>query len=428
GAPTALESFLGPAVTFDDHWRTLERDLQLGQTDRAEKSLAALLAHPDLTPENILALREKYGSGLLLRLGRDPKLAAPAAKLIATANEAARAKSLDPVRIRRYIGNLGKSAGERAFAIEELRRAGEPAVPYFLEALATGTTPENAVVAGLLAMNRDCWKPAAAMLDSGDERLIGIGVEMLRSYQVVESAERLWFVAANPAHSSGLRELAQTTLVELTGIPTRALPSAPTVLAQLSEAYYQHRGRLARRPGATTLWQWTATGLSAVELPAEAAEEFYAMLYAKQALTLRPGDDAAKVLLASIALQGAYDRVGLGSPLPNGAAETALAIGPDLAAVVLTKALKEHKTASALGAMAALGATSPSAADDAGPALLGRAINYPSRRVQFAAAVALLDLNQQKRTPGALRVVQTLIQALGENNRKTALVVDGLIS
>lgn len=424
-----IESILAPPQTFEEHWVALQRDLDFGLWDRARTRLEAVLRHEHLNPENVLQMREKYGSAMLLKLQNRPETRDLSAKLIQMANEAARDKSRDPERIRHFIAQLGRTAGEREFALQELRRSGAHAIPYFIESLQTGSDNRAAVMNGLFAMTKSSWPAVAAATEAEDEKLVGLMIDVLKVLGVRESSECLWHVAASPKNSKALRSHARETLAYLLGVPSGNLPSAAQTLAAIAEDYYQHRSPLARLSGTQEVWQWENGGLTLLPMTVADAEEFYGIKRARQALDLEPGLKEARLTLVSLALQRAYERMGIDRQLPGtpeGVLELVFASGSELMSEVLAKAMAEKRTAVVLGAVHSLGQTGNSSLlrGGANPGVMIRALNYPSARVQMAAALATLNIHPRKPFPQSQRVVQTLVRALARDTRPTALVID----
>src|SRR5262249_32362472 len=129
---------------------------------------------------------------------------------------------------------------------------------------------------------------------------------------------------------------------------------------------------------------------------ASQAEEYYGLRFAKQALDLDPAYEPAQIAFLSLALEKANERAGLDQPLEKGSPEIVnllRSVNPELVTAVLDRALNDHRTAVALGAVRALGDLREArAANPKGqqPPVLVRALSYPDRRVQIAAADALL--------------------------------------
>lgn len=424
-----IESILGPPQTFEDFWKAIDRDLDLGLWDRAKTRLEALLAHPDLNPDNVLAMREKYGSAMLLKLQNREETRALSAKLVEMANEASVNKSRNPERIRHYISQLTKSPGERQYALDELRRSGSYAVPYFIEAIEANPNDQIALMFGLLSMSKSSWPAVAAATRSENERIADLMLEALDRFGVPESAESLWFLAASPKVSKSLQTHARQVLARLVGVPAGNLPPAATTLSKIANDYYEHRSWLSRLSGPQDIWEWSDGRLNVTAMEFADAEEILGIKRAREALELSPELHEARVTLISLALQRSYERIGIDQNIPGtqeGVLELILSAGPDLISDVLDRAMKEKRTAVVLGAVRSLGRTGNQSLlfGPNGSGVLARALDYPSARVQAEAAFATLNIHPRKPFPRSPRVVHTLVRSLARDTRPNALIAD----
>jgi len=154
---------------------------------------------------------------------------------------------------------------------------------------------------------------------------------------------------------------------------------------------------------------------------------------AKEALEMSPDKQDVQTLYLAMALALEAYQVGWNQPLPEGPGTTfnlALLSGPSAVSRVLALAMKQGHTPSALAALKALGQigsrTLLHEQLDKHSSLIA-ALNYPDRRVQFAAATAILQLDPAKPFPGANRVISILTRALRGEGTQAAIVVDSSI-
>lgn len=431
--PSAIEEMYGPPQTLEDFWQVIDRDLRFGLIDDAVRHATLLMQRQDLTPERVLELRERFGSSLLVRLQTHPELRKISAKLVEMANEAAGAKARDEARLRRYIGNLGKSASERAFAIDQLRAAGPAAVPLLVEAFRVGDVDRVGLIEAFFDLPRSTWPAVATLLDSGEPELLSLALDVLRNFRVPESADPIWYVAGNTKNPIAVREHAFATLSYLTGKPIDELASPVEMLHRIARRYYRGEGEypLRRPDGTVEIWHWQDGAPRSFFASVADAEEYYGTRYAREALALSPTNLDAKVLLLGFALERDAARLGIENAMPQaprGVSETALAAGPELLTKVLDAAIAERRTAVVLGAVRALGHTGDHAAvgaHRADPGVLAQALNYPDPRVQVAAAAAMLELAGNRPLPQSTRILQTLTRAALGGTQPAALVIDG---
>jgi CheY-like chemotaxis protein len=226
-----------------------------------------------------------------------------------------------------------------------------------------------------------------------------------------------------------VRQRAGEAIVALSDKPIDQLPTAKVALTNEAERYYGHKVRLPD-PNAVVVWQWKDKRLTGQTMPPSQAEEYYGLKFARQALDLDPAYEPAQVLFVSLALEKAYERTGLQRPLEQGAPavkELLKTINPDLLDKALDRALADHRLAVILGVVRALGelgdirALRPQTLRE--PAL-ARALYYGDRRVQLAAAEAILRIPTKTGTPYSARVVEILRRALAADAAPRALVAD----
>lgn len=425
---TDVESLLGRSPDADILWRLAERDLTYGLADEAQRHIEQLLAVPGLDDKKLLELREKYGTSLLIRAQKHPDVAKAAQPLLDQLNKASTEQARDPERIRYFIGKLDDSASERAYAVVQLNRSGPHAVPYYLEALENKRVEPSALIQGLMALPTSSWPAVAAALDSQDEGLISVLLDVLKKFSVPQSADALWYVAGNPNYSQPLREKAGRLLAYLLG--TETVPSPVRGLVETAKRFERHKSGLGEPADVVTVWHWRNGNVVGMELPVWRAEEYFGLKAARQALEIDPSDREAKVTLLNLALEGSLERVGIAKPLPlaeHGAVESALAAGQELLLDVLDRANESRRSAIALAAVRALAETaSPNivAGSPSRPSPLVQALDFPNSRVRTAAALAVLDVHPNRSFGSADRVVDSLIAALHGADRPVALVMD----
>jgi CheY-like chemotaxis protein len=183
--------------------------------------------------------------------------------------------------------------------------------------------------------------------------------------------------------------------------------------------------------GLVELWRWNdeQQTVAAERMTPDAASLIVGARFARQAMLLGAADRDRQALFLALALAAAADQAGWDQPLPSGpgtAFDMALTAGPDALSRVLALALENRQVRAAVAALQVL-----SRIDSAGrllntdaersPMLV--ALNDPSPRVQFAAAVAILQIDPVRRFPSASRVVEILARALNDSGLSSALVV-----
>jgi CheY-like chemotaxis protein len=420
--------FMKKPETTQEFWAAMRFEIEVGKFNLAAEDLKGFLARKP-TDQDLLEIEKREGMSAFLRLLTIKDLREDAKPLLERVTAVVKAHYGDPQRIKQLIGNLRATPEEREYAITELRRAGAAAVPPMVEALASAPEAgERGTIAdALVQLPRDAGPPLWAALDA---------TEPLFLIQLIDAIERrgddravgwLWYVSASPKMPDVVRRRASRALSALTGQHVDQFPTAKAALTREAEKYYVHNVRL---PEPVTVWQWKDKGLTSQSMTSSQAEEYYGLKFARQALDLDPGYEPAQIIFISLALEKAYGRAGLHQPLEKGAPaaqELLKTINPDLVNAALDRGLAEHRLAVIVGAVRALGdlgdARSLRPLSGRTPALV-RALYYPGRRVQLAAADAILRIPGKEALAHGARIVDNLSRMLAADATPRAIVAD----
>lgn len=428
-----------------EFWTAIKFEVELGKFDLAAEFLKGFLEATKDKGQELLVLVEAEGFSSFLKLRNvanwagDPNVDK---KLQAQINKEARAnveelinrvaKALkdhlqDKTRITKYVTNLSATPEERAYALVQLRRSGPIAVPYFVAALRTAEDAEEreAIRSAIGQFTPEMLPPLLAAIDIDDKNLRLDVIDAFRKRADSSIVPYLWFLSASPKESQEVREKAIQALVYFQGVSPDKLPPAAVALTHEADRYYRHQVKFPD-PQAVTVWQVEGkeVKLPAAVMPATQAEEYYGLKFARQALELDPSYVPAQRLFLSLAMEKAYERTGLDKPLEKGLKDVLKTINPELVMDVMDRALAEHRLGVILGAIETLGdlvevrAARPTTRGD--PVLV-KALNYPDRRVQFAAADALLRIPGSKPTG---RIVEVLRRAANADGVTRVLVAD----
>ncbi|HEY1381060.1 MAG TPA: hypothetical protein VGF55_29950, partial [Gemmataceae bacterium] len=426
-----------PPRTPAEWFTALEFEENTGQYESALFYLRGFLA-ANPTDKDFTAIERDRGFAAFLRLrnvhwSTDPKLDAEGRQLaeqaVEKATAAVRRELSDPQRIARYIRNLTASPEERAYAITELQRSGAAAMPQLIATLRQETDPYGrAVILNILpSLPADTVQPLLAAFDMPGNNVLK--VQMLQSLaarrdlgQLVARAETnplptLEFLAANSRENADVRRAAADLASRLLALPPGRLPPAKTELTRYAERFYRHEAPFIN-PNAVPVWRWEENGLVSYAATASLAEEFFGLRYARWALELDPSYEPAQIVFLSLATDKAMERAGLEQPLATTAPDV-----HDLLATVyggalintLDRAIADKRTAVALAVTRALGerAEVQAARPERGrPGVLVRALDFPDRRVQLAAADALLRIPGPPVHQATARVVEVLRRAV----------------
>jgi DNA-binding response OmpR family regulator len=440
-----------------EYWAAMKFEMQLGKFDLAGLHLKLLLDKYEKQPEeaskDLLKIEAAEGLADILKLRRvkqwsdHPPFQKEAVenveKLIDRLIEAVEKHLGDPDRIQKFIKRLdAPTAEERAFARLQLMQAGVRAVPYLVESLRVNVGKalydrvrdlmlemDSEIVPGYLELFRAANPNEAKELEP---RLTLLNLTVQRGDRRI--VPYLWHLGASPQYPEPVRKAAREALQAFLKIDVVNLPPAKFALTELANDYYYHRVRFPTK--VVRIWPWDGKQLATkpVELTPTQAEEFFGLRFARQALDLdakyQPAQIALLGLMLERTLEPDLDQLLL-KPLPPGLKNLLVTLDPELLGVVLEKTMDDHKVPASVALVQALGERGdPRAARlgaDGIPHGLLRALYYPDRRVQFAAAQAALRMHS---VPGAasVRVVDIFRRFLGGDPavpRALALYVPG---
>jgi CheY-like chemotaxis protein len=441
--------FQKPETPFE-FWKSMHFEMEVGRFDLAARHLRGLLdKKPD--DKDLLDIVDREGLAAFLGLRNvrkwsdDPKEERQARTdvedLIKMVIAAQKKLYSDPERIGRFIRNLNATPEEREYAVQQLYRSGAVAVPYLVDALRAASPEEREnLLFALKHMGQDAVPAILAALDIPDPalkvELIDAVQDRTRARQVfdpltkkvvtrttsdlqqlrerAETDPAPWWFPLTYSPNEAVRQKATAALADLLRLPPAKLPPAKLALTQEAERYYRHKVRFID-PGHVTIWRWDGKRLvagwpGAATVSTSRAEQYYGLRFARQALAIDPTYVPAQVVFLSLALEKGVERAGLDQPLSKAAPEVSdllATVNPALVVTVLDRALTEQNLPVILGALRALGdladtrAILPRGAH--GESALIRALYYPDRRIQMAAANTLLRLPPPVAPPGSPR-------------------------
>ena len=441
--------YLRKLETTDDFWAAARYEIDLGNYVRAGKMLAGFWESltkldPEQQDDVLLRLHDRVGLSFFLRLANVPEIRAARVKmadgkkempaidaLLERLNRALAKRYTDVQRLDFFIGRLGQSPEERAYAIHQLRLAGAAAVPrlvavlrnvhrkadhphviYALEQI--GDEGRLALLAALDGRSPANWR--STLLDifikTNDRRVI----------------PWLWYFYGHADMPPTLRARAAKELARFLGRPVEQLGDARRALTEEAERYYRHQAPVPTGAALAIFTFDEQEGLSMRPSSPSEFEEHYGVFWAHKALELDRGYLPAQVVLWSLRLGKALERTGVQQPLAKSHEDlyqrlTALPL--EVLTTMLDRALRERRTAVALGTLqvlAPLGDRRLLHGCDSGAAPVVRALSYPDRRVQLAAAETLALMPPATGLPGGGRLLDILVRAIRSDGPARALV------
>jgi CheY-like chemotaxis protein len=417
--------------TVQEYWNAVTFELGVGRTELAARLLHELVKRAT-NDQDLVDLNEKVGTTAILRLrlvpqwSDDKKINAQAIKdadtLADKVSKALRNVLGDRKRIAKFIANLNGDREEHDFAAHELYRSKALAVPQLVDELRTAKGEERDAVLTLLPrLAPETVPPLIAALDIPDDNLRLDLIEVLRKRGAREAVPFLWHFAGSPKYPDRVRNSARAAIAYLTETDAAKLPTAPVALTREAERYYRHQVPLGAA-GDVPVWRWDGkelvTGLPGTpKVTPSLAEQYYGLRFAREALDIEPTYAPAQEVFLALALDKGMERSGLDQPLSKAAPDVQqllATVNPDLVNKVLERALKENRLPVVLGAVRALGDLAETRAirpTGHGEPALVRALDYPDRRVQMAAAEAMLHIPAAPSPAAAGRVIDVLRRA-----------------
>jgi hypothetical protein len=375
---------------------------------------------------------ERFDSAMAKAL-RVTDLAGLAADLTGAYSKGKLEMARDPEQIAAAIKMLTGTARARLIGAERLRAASEYAVPQLMTAMLDSRT--DVVLAAearnvLVSMGSRAVQPLCAALMGldgvGQERVAGVLGDIGYPASLPYLAELRQSAANEGAKAAAARALARFSEVGAMRASDLYLGLAERYAAQSADvtSFPQDEFQL--------LWNYDASvGLTMTAIKTPVFHEAMAMRSVEKSLGLgNENPEAVALWVASnfkreIETPEGYDNPAYTSERKD-AMYYAVAAGAQSSQRVLARALDTRNTPLARKAIAALSKTA------GGSTLwtsgltrqpLVEAINFPSRRVQYEAALVLAGAHPREAFAGSERVVPTLAGAIAEAGTRNAVVM-----
>ena len=410
----------------------------LGQAASAKPYLEQLIK-ANIDDETVLKLRDKYGPAAFLGLANNKALQPESITLLKKMETAFRAYATDPARIDALINDLAGSSTKRTIAIIELKSAGEIVAPPILRKLSKSDDPgmNDELAFALSQLGPPVVQPLIAALRSPTEKIRKIAADVLGDIGDPAAILYLWNPAFSQSQPQSVQRAARMALAKILKKDSRNVYKLDSHGAQMElikaalRLYQTHEDKSEKQK----VWTWDLKEQTIVkkELPTQEINLIQGLRLAKEALEMSPDRQDVQTLYLAMALAMEAYYAGWNNPLPEGqgtAFNLALLSGPAAVSRVLALAMKQGHTPSAIAALKALGQIGSRALLyeqlDKHSSIIA-ALNYPDRRVQFAAATTIMQLDPVKSFPGATRVISILSRALLGEGSQAAIVVDSSV-
>lgn len=408
----------------------------------AKQYLKKLLAD-EPSDDLLLKLREQHGPAAFLRLANIPALL-PEAKTLLDRNNAAYTKyANDPARLDQFLKDLVSGTPEqKTLARHQMETAGVAVVPALISALGDSkySNAQTTFVEMLVRIGQPATSPLHAALLSPDlktRQAVILALGLIRSDDSIPYLLR-FSGQAEPTPESEMAKKAiarilrndSQTRVQMQGVASRLLATA--------REYFlgRHIWQIGNDK-LVSIWAWDQAINTVREnrLTPEAASRHEGLFFAKSALEVAPDRLDIQTTYLNLLFAEEVALWGPSKPLKTGPGSThdlAASLGADAVVRTLSEAMDLQKSDSALVALqvlAQIGSVQQVRIVAGKQSALQRALNYPNRRVQFAAAQTIVALDPTSNYPGADRVIAILGRALtqADATEKLALVMDSVI-
>jgi len=418
-----------PAQTLEEDWNDFLHYTMIGRLDLAKAYAQAILqGNADAVALFELVQQNPQGYDFAMKVAetaRDEELAKVTQQLLAVIDRGRFVRRTDSQLIVDEIRRLNSTPRGKLIAIQRLRDAGEYAVPFVLDAMAT-TMREPAGRNGLAAMiealpqiGQPAIRPLAAALQMENDQLKAEIVRALGQIGYPQALPYLKYVAET-AQSAELRALAAESVRRID--PRAVNTPAAALFFQLGEKHYYHNESLNPPEGVpiANIWFWdsAANKLARVEVAREYFHELMCMRCCEWSLKAQEQFGLAIGLWLAAFFKAEATGVAMPEYFGKEHADAlvyATTAGPEYLHQALARAVNDRNAAVALGAVEALATTAGerSLMYTLGPAQpLLQALAFPDRAVRYSAAIAIANAGPRQPFPESGVVVQNLADAL----------------
>jgi HEAT repeat protein len=417
GQAPGLESFAVQPETPMELIDAIDYLIRVGREDQALPLAQRLVAlNPD--KETLIEIRHRIGSAKLLSLQstQSERLRSVMARFAGSVAQASAETALDEGRILGLIKLLSASREESELAAERLSRVGSPVVGSFIKALtAPDISPKTRrdIQFALNELETSALPGLIGALRHPDPKVRSAMVEALGS---IGDARALPWMVYQSTRKDEAGPVAQSAVLKLNN--GQSIDKPAQYLINESATYLDREVHFVSNQIELWFWDNDQKKLLPITLDKNVAEGAIGYRLAKMALDLDPTDQKAQTIALSTLLQEESDRLGQAFPDqdPSGVWAMALASGPQTLENVLKRAMgtgrHERLATMVLRALSQVVTTTDLATPSGRPHILVQALTSPDRRVQFAAAKALVELDPTDPFPGSSRVVPVLSRFL----------------
>ncbi len=410
------ESFVAPLKTPVDYWEVVDYLIRTGQINKAAPFLTKFEAlKPD--DDTLVRLREQFGHNSFLRLLDYKETRAAGERLTQAVAEASRKVATRPERLKTAMTGLAGTNEERNIALEQLHEAGEYAFPTLISGLQdTSLTPQGraSLMNGMAKLEGSAFGPLTAALNEGPPEVATSVAQILGNTGDTRAVPDLTIAATSGKPQA---KAAQDAIARITGVRYEAQPLKPVrVLDEAARVTYLDLPHIAAAP--ENIWAWDANANTVVAKPSTRVDAAVArgLRFARAAATLDPKDLGSRVDYVTLLLERETNR--------DAATKEASAAGANVLSEVLKRAIADKRYDVVAAAIPLLAKATDAKSPESLTSFV-TALSSTDRRVQFAAAEAIVGLNPRRAFAGSSRVVPTLSRFAAIAPYPRAVVIDG---
>ena len=409
--------------------RAIEIMMDLNESKEAKRYIRVLLESNPST-DQLAGLQQKFGLSLFVRMSQDKLLEPEGLQLADAILQASQRVASDPERLRRLIDQLVDPVAEtRAVAALDLRESGQAAVTAMVESLQDSgkASVHHAIQQTLVSMGPGFVERLIGVLESPDAELRTKIIEVLGALGSQPAAAYLAHPSIVHGDDSSEGNAARRALARILGGPWKR-DRTERLLEDAVRGYLDGiEPSSSDAQGTIRLWYWNVhLNRSAPQrFRADVASAVAAARLARDLYRISPANREYHLLLMLAHLKAAKLVTGLDAPLPEDANQWAQQRGPEMVQTVLEQAMSSGHLGAAIAAAEVLAALKqPRSLDSAGghPSPLARALRHPDRRLRFAAAAAVIQINPTGPYAGSSYLTEALGYFIRTSNTRRALI------
>ncbi len=341
-----------------------------------------------------------------------------------------RARHLDTAKIQELVNTAvtDPRLDNRREAQLELRSAGDLAVPYLYGYLARSDA--EVVVNAMFALHRlgsSAVMPLVQVLKSDNARMAATAAAVLGDIGDPVALPGL-LALAGTTQDPGAKEKAMVAVQKIVGDRAATLKAPDSYVRWGMKFYANDPSVIMGFDDVRNLWRWEDGDLVRYTIPSWLFPGQMAEQMALDALSIEPQNrDAQALLVRSLLLQKveAEATTSNGGTVPDalqGVQDVAASQGFDAATEALRGALRDRDWDVAVQAIQVMVQTY--AGEPLANSPLGAALVAPETRVNYAAAIAALQMSPQSGLPNADKVANLAARAASERAVRQVLVID----